>query len=329
MKSSIRIALLFSLAVIANIGRTAEPLRLVRIIPLANVVGRIDHLAADTDGHRLFVAALGNNTVEVIDLVTGKVVESVGGVHEPQGVAFLKSAGLIAVASGDDSTCRIFDSKTLRLRKSIDLQSDADNVRFDPRENRLYVGFGKGAIAAIDVARKERVADIKLSGHPESFQLETKGSRIFVNVPEARQVAVIDRKRGKVEAAWPVTEAQANFPMALDEASHRLFVGCRSPAKVLVYDTESGKVLSSFVTVGDTDDLFYDGQVRRLYVCGGEGFIYVHQREDGDRFSQFAKIPTAAGARTALFVPTMARLFVAVPRRGSQAAELREYEVTP
>jgi hypothetical protein len=117
--------------------------------------------------------------------------------------------------------------------------------------------------------------------------------------------------------------------MALDEGSHRLFVGCRAPAKVLVYDTQSGKVLSSFVTVGDTDDLFYDGQVRRLYVCGGEGFIFVHQRDDRDRFSELAKIPTAAGARTALFVPTMARIFVAVPRRESRAAELREYEVTP
>src|SRR4051794_36655720 len=156
MKSPIRIALLFTVAVIGNIGRAAEPLRLVRTIPLANVVGRIDHLAADTDGHRLFVAALGNNTVEVIDLVAGKVAESIGGFHEPQGVAFLKGTGLIAVASGDDGTCRLLDSKTLRSIKSIDLKSDADNVRYDPRENRLYVGHGKGAIAAIDVARKER-----------------------------------------------------------------------------------------------------------------------------------------------------------------------------
>ena len=329
MKYSTRIAFLLNLMVVAGIGRAAEPLRLVRTIPLANVVGRIDHLAADTDGHRLLVAALGNNSVEVIDLGAGKVVESVGGLHEPQGVAFLKDAGVIAVASGDDGTCRLFDAKTLRLRKTIDLQSDADNVRFDPHENRLYVGFGKGAIAAIDMTNQARVADIKLSGHPESFQLETKGNRIFVNVPEARQVAVIDRQRGKIEATWPVSEAQANFPMALDEAGRRLFVGCRSPAKVLVYDAESGKVLSNFPTVGDTDDLFYDSRIRRLYVCGGEGFVFVHQKEHGDRFTKLAKIPTAAGARTALFVPTISRLFVAVPPRGSQAAELREFEVMP
>jgi YVTN family beta-propeller protein len=171
MKYSSRIALVFNLLIVASMGRGAEPLRRVRTISLANVVGRIDHLAADTDGRRLFVAALGNNTVEVIDLAAGKVVKSVGSLHEPQGVAFLKDAGIIAVASGDDGTCRLFDSRTLRLRKTIDLQSDADNVRFDPRENRLYAGYGKGAIAAIDMASKERVADIKLTGHPESFQL--------------------------------------------------------------------------------------------------------------------------------------------------------------
>jgi YVTN family beta-propeller protein len=329
MKHLICLLLVFSLVTAASIGRATEPLRLVRKIPLANVAGRIDHLAADTDGHRLFVAALGNNTVEVIDLAAGKVIESIRGLHEPQGVAFLKEAGIIAVASGGDGTCRLFDSKSFRLRNTIDLQSDADNVRFDPRENRLYVGFGMGAIADIDVASKVRVGDIKLAGHPESFQLETKGNRIFVNVPEARQVAVIDRKLGKVEATWPVAKAQANFAMALDEASHRLFIGCRSPAKVLVYDTATGKVPSSFPTVGDTDDLFYDSRVGRLYVCGGEGFIFVHQKENGDHFIQMAKIPTAAGARTALFVPTMSRLFVAVPHRGSLAAELREYEVAP
>ena len=285
----------FTLVIAASVARASEPLRLVRTIPLTNVVGRIDHLAADTDGRRLFVAALGNNTVEVIDLVAGRVAESIGGLHEPQGVAFLKDAGVIAVASGGDGTCRLFDSKTLRVCKRIDLQSDADNVRFDPRENRLYVGFGKGAIAAVDVARKERVAEIKLAGHPESFQLETKGKRIFVNVPEARQIAVIDRKRGKVETTWPVVEAQANFPMALDEATHRLFVGCRSPAKVVVYDTESGKAVSSFLTVGDTDDLFYDPEVRRLYVCGGEGFIFVHQREDGDQLHSVNKNSNGGG----------------------------------
>jgi YVTN family beta-propeller protein len=327
MNSLIPIAIVVSLAVVARIGSAAEPLRLVRSIPLANVVGRIDHLAADVEGRRLFVAALGNNTVEVIDLAAGKVVESVGALREPQGVAFLKDAGVLAVANGGDGTCRLFGSKTLRAEETIDLHSDADNVRFDPHQNRLFVGFGKGAIALIDMASKKHVSDIKLSGHPESFQLDLKGSRIFVNVPETREISVIDREKGKVVATWPVVGAQANFPMALDEENHRLFVGCRTPAKVLVYNTESGKALSSFATVGDTDDLYYDRQVGRLYVCGGEGYVFVHQQENGGQFTELAKIATAAGARTALFVPTLARLFVAVPRRGSQAAELREFAV--
>lgn len=324
-----RLAIAIGLAVIAGTGHAAEPLHLVRTIPLPKVVGRVDHMAVEPGGRRLFVAALGNNTLEVIDLSVGKGVENIGGFQEPQGVAFLNDKGIIAVASGEDGMCRLFDAKTLRCSDTIDFQSDADNVRYDAAEKRLYVGFGSGAIGVLDMAGIKRGADVKLAAHPESFQLETKGPRIFVNVPGARQVAVIDRKRGKVVAEWPVVEAQANYPMALEEVSHRLYVGCRNPAKVLVYDTESGKSVTSFPTVGDTDDLFFDSQTRRLYVCGGEGFISVHQKGDGDRFAQLAKIPTSAGARTALFVPTTARLFVAVPHRGSQAAELREYEVVP
>jgi DNA-binding beta-propeller fold protein YncE len=315
------------LGAIAVAAHAAEPLRLVRTITLGKVEGRIDHMAVDADGHRLFVAALGNNTVEVIDLSAGGVVGSIHGLHEPQGVAFVKDKGLLAVANGDDGTCRLFNADSLRPNQTFDFHSDADNARYDVDERRLYVGFGNGAIGVLDIAGMKRLADVALPAHPESCQFETKGRRIFVNVPGARQVAVIDRQRLKVVAAWPVDEAQANFPMALDEASHRLYVGCRSPAKVLVFDTESGKSVTSFRTVGDTDDLFYDQRTRRLYVCGGEGFIFVYQEQDGNHFSRLAKIPTATGARTALFVPATARLFVAVPHRGSQAAEVREYEV--
>jgi hypothetical protein len=201
-------------------------------------------------------------------------------------------------------------------------------VRYDAAGQRLYVGFGDGAIGALDISTQNRLADIKLTGHPESFQLELNGPRVYVNVPKSRQVVVIDRKQSKIVATWPLEQAEANFPMALDEQGHRLYIGCRKPAAVLVYDTNSGKLSDRFPTVGDTDDLFYEVQTRRLYVCGGEGFIFVHQHGDGGRYTQLAKIPTPAGARTGLFVSDSARLFLAVPHRGSQAAELREYEVT-
>jgi YVTN family beta-propeller protein len=322
-----RLAIAIVSILLSVVAHAAEPLRLVDSIPLSGVEGRIDHLAADPDGQRLFVAALGNNTLEVVDLAAHKVLHSIGGLHEPQGVAFLKDHSLLAVANGEDGACRFFDAKSFQLIDTINFQADADNVRYDPTDQRFYIGFGNGAMGTIDATRRTRLADIKLSAHPESFQLETKGSRIFVNVPTSRQIAVIDRKQAAVAATWPVEKAQANFPMALDEGNHTLFVGCRNPAEVLVYDTESGKVVTSFSCVGDTDDLFYDKRTRRLYVAGGEGFITVHQQQDVDHYSQLAKIPTAAGARTALFVPELSRLYLAVPHRGSQAADLRVYEV--
>jgi YVTN family beta-propeller protein len=327
MRHLLALALALAIGMADGLADAADPLRLARTIPLGNVAGRIDHMAADPDGQQLFVAALGNNTVEVVDLKAGKVLKSISGFHEPQGVAFVKDKELIAVASGEDGKCRLIHAKSLNEIKTYQLGVDADNVRYAAMEKRLYIGFGNGAMGVIDMEAGKRLADIKLAAHPESFQLETNGPRIFVNLPSAHQISVLDRKRGEVVANWPVEMAQANFPMALDETGHRAFIGCRSPAKVLVYDTESGKSVAEFSTVGDTDDLFYDQPARRLYVCGGEGFIAVHQKREQDHFAELARIPTAAGARTALFVPSMDRLFVAVPRRGSQAAELRVYEV--
>jgi YVTN family beta-propeller protein len=323
-----KLACVYSSLLIATLAHAAEPLRLVHSIPLPGVEGRIDHLAVDPDGGRLFVAALGNNTVEVVDLAAQKVIHSITGLREPQGVAYLKDQVAIAVANGDDGSCRFFDAKSFQPLGTLDFQSDADNVRYASVDQRLFVGYGNGAIGVIDPKDRKRLADIKLSAHPESFQLEVNGNRIFVNVPKSRQIAVIDRKQSAVVATWPVETTQANFPMALDDTSHRLFVGCRNPAQVLVYDTESGKVTAHFSCVGDTDDLFYDAQRNRLYVAGGEGFITVHQADSGG-FSQLAKIPTAAGARTALFVPSLSRLYLAVPHRGTQVAEVRVYEAAP
>jgi YVTN family beta-propeller protein len=307
---------------------SAEPLRFIESIPLTGVEGRIDHMAVDPDGQRLFVAALGNNSLEVVDLAAHKVVHSIGDLHEPQGVAFLKDRGLVAVANGDSGACQFFDVKTYHLIGTIGLQPDADNARYDPASQQVYIGFGSGALGVIDTNTLEHLTDIKLSAHPESFQLEIHGNRIFVNVPKANQIAVIDRKEAKVIATWSVEEAKANFPMALDEQDHRLFIGCRNPAEVLIYDTDTGKMTDHFSCVGDTDDLFYDNNAKRLYAAGGEGFITVHQFAD-HHFSSLAKIPTASGARTALFVPNLSRLYLAVPHRNSQAAELRVYEVVP
>jgi DNA-binding beta-propeller fold protein YncE len=219
------------------------------------------------------------------------------------------------------------DVSDYRLGKAIPLGDDADNVRYDAAAKRLYVGYGGGALAAIDPAAAQALRQVKLSGHPESFQLERGGPRIFVNVPTAEHIAVVDRNAMTVMTTWPVSSAKANYPMALDEANHRLFIGCRRPARVLIFDSTTGKQTGAFEIVGDTDDLFYDGQRKRLYVAGGEGFIDVLDAREPASLTRLARISTAAGARTALFAPDQGRLYLAVPHRGTQRAEIRVYEV--
>ena len=301
------------------------PLELVRTIPMPGVEGRIDHMAADIQGQRLFVAALGNDTLEVLDVEQGKHLHTITGLLEPQGVAYLPRAGRIVVANGKDGSCRFFDSQTYQPTARIDCQDDADNVRYDDQADRMFVGYGKGALAEIDLTKLARVTDMRLPGHPESFQLDSQGSRIFVNVPSARQVIVIDRKQGMIAAQWPMEEFQANFPMALDETNHRLLVGCRKPARLVVFDTETGRVIASLSCTGDTDDVFYDGRLHRVYVSGGEGSISVFQQADADHYSLLTTVPTAPGARTSLFVSASRRFYVAVPHRSKQQAEIWEY----
>ncbi len=304
----------------------AQELSLVRTIDLPRVEGRIDHLAFDGPGQRLFVAALGNNTLEVLDLKTNRDIKSVPGFREPQGIAVASEATLIAIANGQGEGLQLVDAADYRLTKTVPLGDDSDNVRYDAAAMRLYVGYGSGALAAVNPSDGKVLGRVTLPGHPESFQLERSSSRIFVNVPSANQIAVIDRAAMKVIATWPVTGARANFPMALDEANHRLFIGCRQPAKVLVVDTGSGREVGSFEIVGDTDDLFYDNVRKRLYVSGGEGYLDVFQQQDGNRFARVARVATAAGARTSLYVPEQNRLYLAVPHRGSQKAEIRVYD---
>ena len=301
------------------------PLTPVGTIDLPGVEGRIDHLAVDMAAQRLYVAALGNNTVEVLDLKSSTHAKSVPGFREPQGIVVLPDAKLVAVANGQGEGVQFIDASDVRATRAVKLGEDSDNVRYDPVAKRLFVGFGAGALAAVNPADGKVLGEARLSGHPESFQLERSGSRVFVNVPTADQIAVVDRAAMKVIATWPVVGAKANFPMALDEANHRVFVGCRRPAKVLMYDTATGKESGSFDIVGDTDDLFWDASRKRLYVSGGDGYLDVFQ-EDAARFARVAHVATAAGARTSLFVPEQSRLYLAVPHRGNQKAEIRIYE---
>jgi DNA-binding beta-propeller fold protein YncE len=302
-------------------------LTLVKKIPLPEVSGRIDHFTFDSKSHRLLVAALGNNTLEIIDVEKGEVVHEISGFSHPQGVGFDPDSGRYIVANANDGVCRLFDAGTLAETGRVDLKDDADNIRYDRAARLLWVGYGDGGLAAIDPASGRQVADLKLEGHPESFQLETRGSRIFINVPDEQEIIVADRQQKTVVAHWALNEARSNFPMALDETHHRLFVGCRHPAKLVVLNTDNGAVVASVDLVGDSDDVYFDAARHCIYASGGEGFITVISQKTPDFYVVTDKIPTASGARTSFFDADTGRLFLAVPHRLFQAAEVRVYQV--
>ena len=313
----------------AQAEETALP-HLIQVIPLSNVEGRLDHLAADLQAQRLFVAARGNNTLEVLDLKTGTWTRRVSGLREPQGVTFLPEVNQVVVTNGADGVCAWFDGDSFQRLRDVKLSSDADNVRYDPVTQQLYIGYGNGGVGIMNAVDGRIIGNITLSGHPESFQLERSGARMFVNVPGANQIAVVDREQRRTIAVWAnATASTANFPMALDETRHRLFVGFRAPVQLVAFDTESGASVASLDSVGDADEVFYDAQRKRIYVSGGEGFLQVIQQVDANTYRSLAKIPTAPGARTALFVPERHQLYLAVPRRGTQRAEIRVYDVQP
>jgi DNA-binding beta-propeller fold protein YncE len=310
-------------------GPSSNLLTQVGTIPLDGVEGRIDHLGLDVKGKRLFVAALGNNTVEVVDLAAGKVTQRISRLRTPQGIGFAPESNRLAVANDQDGSCRLYDGTSLEQIGAIDLKDDADNVRYDDASRRFWVGYGDGGLAAIDAGSGKQLGEVKLDAHPESFQLETRGKRIFVNVPNAGHVAVVDRETKTVIEKFPLKEASANFPMALDETNHRLFIGCRRPAKLLVLDMETGKTIATVDIVGDTDDLFYDAANKRIYVSGGEGRVTVISQTTADIYDVAGQVATAPGARTSYFVPETRMLYVAVPHRGAQKAELRVFSVAP
>ena len=318
------ITLSLILAVLVIQASAQAPLVSGPTIALPRVEGRIDHLAFDKVDQRVFVAARGNNTVEILDLSSGKAFKSLPGFQAPQGIAVDPDDKIVAVANGDGDGVQLITPDG-RVMRSVRLGDDSDNVRYDGSTRRFYVGFGDGAIAAIDAITGKVLGQVALRGHPESFQLERSGPRIFVNVPDAGVISVIDRTSMRIVATWRLTAASGNFPMALDEQHHRLFIGCRGPAKALVYDIASGRQTASFDIVDDTDDLFYDPDHQRVFVSGGGGYIDVMQATDANQFTRLAHLVTAPGARTSLFVAELNELFLAVPHRGAQSAEVRTY----
>ncbi len=298
-----------------------RPLVLEAKIPLGTVSGRIDHFAFDPDRQLLFVAELGNDSVGIVDLKERKVLHRITGLSEPQGVAYHPATSTLYVANADDGSVRLYQGPDFTLAGRIGLGDDADNIRIDPWRNRIVVGFGKGALAVIDPASRSKVADIPLKGHPESFQFNATGSRIFANVPDARQIAVVDVGSGKQISTLDTAGASSNFPMAVDADEYRLLVAFRSPARLMVFATRTGKLEGSFDICRDADDVFVDPRRRRLYVSCGEGAIDVLARTSNG-YERVARIPTVAGARTSLFVPASDRLYLGVRATAAEPAAI-------
>jgi len=318
-------------------AQESEVLSLETSISLPDVKGRIDHFSVDVKGQRLFVAAVGNNSVEVIDVKSGRRERSLTGLSEPQGVFYDASTDRLFVACGLDGVTKIFDGTTFRVLASIKFPDDADNIRYDPRSKTEIVGYAgakqlknrkeeSGGLGLLD-SKGTRIADIVIDAHPESFQLEKSGSRLFVNVPDEKEIEVIDLSKRTVLGRWPVTSARNNFPMALDEAHHRLFVGCWEPPRLLAFDTDTGKEVAAVEIAGKTDDLFYDSNRGRIYVLTSQGFLEVIQQKDPDHYDRIARYPTPTGTQTGLFVPELQMLFAAAPQQGQRSAEIRVYRV--
>jgi DNA-binding beta-propeller fold protein YncE len=324
------------MVVSSSAGQAPSALSLETRIPLANVKGRIDHFSVDVKGQRLFVAAVANHTLEVIDLKAGKQVHTITDLAEPQGVFYDASTDRLFVACALDGTVRIFDGTTFNLLMTVKFPDDADNIRYDSRHKSVIVGYagakqlrkraeGTGGLGFLD-SNGKKTGDIVIDAHPESFQLEKSGTRLFVNVPDKKEIEVIDAAKHTVLARWPVTSAENNFPMALDEVHHRLIVGCATPPQLLVFDTETGKQVTSGEIAGGSDDLFYDSARSRIYVLTTAGSLDVFQQKDPDHYDRIASYPVPPHTQTGLFVPEWGKLFAAAPQQGEQSAEVRVYQ---
>jgi YVTN family beta-propeller protein len=303
------------------------PLVLEAKIPLGQVSGRIDHLGIDLKRQRLFVAELGNNSLGVVDLAAAKVLRTVTGLSEPQGVAYVPFADSVFVANAGDGSVHVLRGDDLAPIGRIELGEDADNVRVDTQRNRVLVGYGNGALAVIDPATRTKAADIRLKGHPESFQIDETGTKVFVNVPDARDIEVADLA-SDTNRSLPTRDAGSNFPMAIDGEAHRVLVVFRSPPTLMALSSQDGRIVAKIETCGDADDVFVDPKRHRVYVSCGEGVVDVLEQREAE-YRRLARVPTVSGARTSLFVPELDRLFVAVRARSGEPAAIWVFRPAP
>jgi DNA-binding beta-propeller fold protein YncE len=305
----------------------AAELELVQTIALKGKAGNLDHLALDAKRGRLFLANKANNTLDVIDLSAGKLVEQKPNQTAIQGVAYAPEVDRIFVGLGTNGLCNVFDGEGYKILKTIKFKDDADNVRYHPRTGLVYVAHAESSLGVLDAKTFALKADIKLPATAEAFQLEVNRPRLYLNTPSPCQVVVIDTEKNQVVKTYPVKAAEGAHPMALDEANRRVYVGCRKKPMVVILDTETGKELGGVDIPEGVDDLFLDARRKRLYASCAEGYLVVLEQDGTDRLKVVEKIATAKDARTCLYAPETGRLYLGVPRQeGKDGPEVRVYQ---
>ena len=316
-------------------AQTKPPLRLLQTIPLPELKGGdFDHFAVDLSGNRLFLTAEENNAVEVFDIRTNTLIHTIRNVDTPHSLLYLAATKQLWVVDGGDGTIKIFDGTNYAEIGSVELAIGADSAVYDPANYLLYVATGGedakmdfSLISIVDTSTRKRVGDIKVdSTNIESMAIDKNSHRLFANIRDRSLVAVIDTKKRAVTSTWPLGGVHGNTPMALDVAHRRLFVVGRKPARLLVLDLDSGKIVASLPTAELTDDMLFDPESKRIYVACDE-FIVVYLQHDADHYEELARIQTSFRAKTAILVPKLRRYFVAAPRHGQKIAEVKVYEV--
>src|SRR6266568_421793 len=312
------------------------PLKLVATIPLLGLHdGDFDHFAPDVDGHRLFLTGEENEKVLVLDTSTNKLIHTMENMKAPHAILYRKDLKKLFIVEGDASAVKVYDSDTFQMGAEIKVSIDADSIAYDPATNYLYVVNGGreahtpySLISVIDTNTMKKLRDIKIdSNHVEAIVLEKSGPRMFLNITGQNDVGVLDRNKGSRLATWPLPAGdKSNVAMAFDEANHRLFVSTRNPGKLIVLNSDSGKVISELPCVGMVDDAAYDAKYRRIYLAG-DGYLDVVQQLDADHYSLLGRVEGSFRAKTGILVPELNRYNLAVPHHEGKDAEVRVYDI--
>ena len=320
-----------------EVGR--QSLRLVQTISMPNVKGRIDHMEVDLESKRLFIAAVENGSMEVVDLGAGKWTRSVPGFKTPTEMSYVPELNKVFVASRDDGMVRVFRGDSLDLIDSVKLELGVNRIVYDPARKYLYVGYGAklagfdyGRVGIIDARSNKLLGDMVVEAHPSQILLDNAAHRIVVAVWELGRIDVFDARDRQVLLTW--TTGGQSGDMALDQTHHRLFVATRNaPQMMIVYDSESGQEVARLPADGRMNGVYYDGWHKRIYVtCGRDlpaGFIFVYEQKDADHYEFIRKVPTGPGAGTSFWVPQLNRFYVAVPAAEKQEAAVLVFEPQP